>query len=67
MLLYTGASVVDGAPPLLQSIESLCSRANAAMRAEEIDPEVFGEELESADYREVERIAVFGIQITKLA
>ncbi|HWJ37900.1 MAG TPA: class I SAM-dependent methyltransferase [Sphingomicrobium sp.] len=66
ILLYTGASIVDGVSPLLQSIEALCCRSNAAMRAEEIDPDVFGEELESADYREVERIAVFGIEITKL-
>lgn len=66
MLLYTGASIVDGVSPLLQSLEALCDRANASMRAEEIDPDVFGEELECPGYRDVERIAVFGIQVRKL-
>jgi len=32
---------------------------------EELDPDVFGEELERAEYAEVDRIAAVGIKIAK--
>ena len=65
MLLYTGAAVICGRSPLLNGLESLCSDADATLHIEEIDPDVFGEELEKIDYRQVERIAALGIRIRK--
>jgi methylase of polypeptide subunit release factors len=65
MLLYTGAAFVEGTAPLLDRVESLCREAGAALDLEEIDPDVFGEELERPDYRNVERIAAVGIRIRK--
>ena len=65
MLLYTGAAVIEGRPVIVDRIRSLCSDAGAAFHVEEIDPDVFGEELERSEYGEVERIAAFGIRIRK--
>lgn len=61
MLLYTGAAFVDGDSPFLAALESRC--AGAELSLEEIDPDVFGEELNEASYAKVERIAVIGAVI----
>lgn len=63
MLLYTGAAVVRGTSPLLDALSKLCSSANASLSVTEIDPDVFGEELDKPRYADVERIAVFGLEI----
>lgn len=65
MLLYTGAAFVDGRAPLVDRIESLCREADAKLSTEEIDPDVFGEELDQSHYSQVERIAALGIRIKK--
>ena len=65
MLLYTGASVVDGSAPLVEALERLCADAKAALAIDEIDPDVFGDELEQPAYAEVERIAVIAATIRK--
>jgi methylase of polypeptide subunit release factors len=60
LLLYTGAAFRDGEAPLLDALESAASNAAAALEIEEIDPDVFGEELDRENYSEVERIAAIG-------
>jgi methylase of polypeptide subunit release factors len=65
LLLYTGASIVGGGSPLQEAIERACAAAGAPVRIEEIDPDVFGEELEQPAYAEVERIAAIGAVIRK--
>ena len=62
-LMYTGALFADGAAPLLGALEALCADTGASLRIEEIDPDVFGEELLCPAYAEVERIAAVGIRI----
>jgi methylase of polypeptide subunit release factors len=64
MLLYTGAAVVGGRAPLLEAIAEACEQAGASLRSEIIDVDVFGEELESPAYAEVERIEVLGAVIS---
>ena len=64
LLLYTGAAVVTGRAPLIDSLEEACAAREAAFRLEELDPDVFGEELETPAYAEVERIAAVGIRIS---
>ena len=59
MLLYTGAAVAAGAAPLVEELQKL------SFQVEEIDPDVFGEELDRAAYAEVERIAVIVATIRK--
>jgi methylase of polypeptide subunit release factors len=63
MLLYTGAAMVGGAFPLVTALEKACAETGAMLEIEEIDPDVFGEELEQPVYREVERIAAIGAVI----
>lgn len=63
MLLYSGFAMVDGRAPAIDRIGSLCRKAE--LQIEELDPDVFGEELERPEYRDVERIAAFGVRITK--
>jgi len=64
-LLYTGSAIIGGHDPLREALDALVRRKGATMRYREIDPDVFGEELETAAYRDVERIAVVGAVITK--
>jgi methylase of polypeptide subunit release factors len=63
LLLYTGASIVRGSAPLIAALHSACAEASASCDIEEIDPDVFGEELEKPAYADVERIAVIGAVI----
>ena len=65
MLLYTGASVADGCAPLIGALEQACAAISADIEIEDIDPDVFGEELDQPAYAEVERIAVIGATIRK--
>ena len=62
-MLYSGAPVVRGEDVLCSGLENICARAGAALDYEEIDPDVWGEELERPEYRDVERIAVGGAVI----
>ena len=65
MLLYAGAAVVDGKAPLVAALERLCADSRAELDLVEIDPDVFGEELDEAAYSQVERIAAFGAVIRR--
>lgn len=64
MLLYTGAAVTTGRVPLIEALQEACAEANARLIVDEIDPDVFGEELEEPAYRQVERIAAIGARVT---
>jgi methylase of polypeptide subunit release factors len=63
VLLYCGFAVVGGKLEAVDRIRSLCG--NAELHVDEIDPDVFGDELERPEYQDVERIAALGIRITK--
>lgn len=60
MLLYTGVAYVDGASPLIAELTRMCAAAGASLAVTEIDPDVFGEELDQPLYERVERIAAIG-------
>lgn len=65
LLLYSGMAYAGGGSPLLGALTDLCERSGAALAIEEIDPDVFGEELERPAYAEAERIAAIGLVIRK--
>jgi methylase of polypeptide subunit release factors len=65
MLLYTAGAYVDGQAPMLSAIRKECREAGASLTIEEIDPDVFGEELGEPRYDAVERIAAVGIKIAR--
>jgi release factor glutamine methyltransferase len=63
LLLYTGAPIVDGHDAFLRSVEPLLHDARATFEYREIDPDVFGEELDHPGYATVERIAAVSLTV----
>ncbi|HEY8572400.1 methyltransferase [Phenylobacterium sp.] len=65
-LLYTGSAILDGGrDELREALRALAAEAGCALAYRELDPDVFGEELENPAYTDAERIAVVGAAITK--
>jgi hypothetical protein len=67
MLLYTGSPIVGGEDALLTALAEAVDEAGCTLRYEELDPDIFGEELDGEVYTEagVERIAAVGAVIRK--
>jgi methylase of polypeptide subunit release factors len=63
ILLYSGAAYVDGRSPLLDAVEDACRAEDARLEVQELDPDVFGEQLLEPGYEDVERIAAVGLSI----
>lgn len=61
LLIYTGVAFVDGEAPFLRAAAERLDRAGFHWRHEEIDPDVFGEELDEAAYARADRIAALWI------
>ena len=57
-ILYTGSAITVGTDPLRDQLAILAETRNCTLRYREIDPDVFGEELEKPAYADVERIAL---------
>ena len=62
-LLYTGSAIVRGEDRLKAALFEALDGFDISYR--ELDPDVFGEELERADYADVDRIAVVGVVAIK--
>lgn len=58
MILYTGSAIVGGEDRLRRELEALAATHRRHLRYRMLDPDVFGEELERDEYREVDRIAL---------
>jgi methylase of polypeptide subunit release factors len=67
LILYTGSAIVAGEDPLRQALARLAAETGFSLRYRELDPDVFGEELENPEYRDVERIALVGAVFSRLA
>jgi len=65
LLLYTGAAIIDGADPFRAAAEARLRGAPFLWSYEEIDPDVFGEELDAGPYTEADRIAAVLLTISK--
>ncbi len=65
LMLYTGAPVVDGVDQFLRLVGSLLDDENLDARYEEVDPDVFGEELDREVYGDVERIAAVFLTVSR--
>ena len=61
LVLYTGAPIVGGSDPFLEAVAPLVRRAGCLLRYREIDPDVFGDELDLPAYASVERIAAVAL------
>ena len=65
LLLYTGAAVVNGTDPFRDAAAARLAGTSAAWSYEELDPDVFGEELDGGAYAEADRIAAVLLTVTK--
>jgi len=61
LVLYTGTPIVDGRNVLADTLETTLRRRAASWQWHELDPDVFGEELERRAYRNTDRLAVVGL------
>jgi SAM-dependent methyltransferase len=61
LLLYTGAAVVSGEDQFYCAIRPLLESAGARFSYTELDPDVFGEELDRGAYTSVERLAAVAL------
>lgn len=63
LLLYTGAAMMNGADPLLDVLQQKLLTRNCTWSYDEIDPDVFGEELDETAYNECDRIAAVWLKV----
>lgn len=67
LVLYTGVAIVDGADPLLDALQPLLRDRGWPWRYRELDPDVFGEELDEPAYADAERIAAVALVVERPA
>lgn len=65
LILYTGSAIENGVDHFYGSIKSAFMDCDLEWSYEEIDPDVFGEELESIAYDTVDRIAAVSLIVRK--
>lgn len=65
LILYTGSAVVQGMDPFSEWAADRAARAACQFTRREIDPDVFGEELDRPEYAAVDRIAAIGLVVRK--
>lgn len=64
-VMHTGVSIVDGRDVLLERLEQDLDRGRFDWGYHELDPDIFSEDLDTAPYAEVERIAATGLWVTR--
>lgn len=65
LVLYTGAPWVDGVDLFLEHARPIVDLPDFIWSYREVDPDVFGEELETGNYTQAERIAAVVLTVTK--
>lgn len=67
LLMYTGSAIVGGQDGFQEALAAAMHEAGCTLRYRELDPDVFGEELDRPAYRDaaVERIAAVGAVVTR--
>lgn len=63
LILYTGAAIVDGVDRFYQALKPALEAWSGEVTYVELDPDVFGDELERPGYANVERIAAVGLRV----
>ena len=67
LLLYTGAAIVAGTDPLFEALQLTLRPRGWPFTYRELDPDVFGEELELSAYAQADRIAAVGLVVQRPA
>ncbi len=65
LVLYTGAAIIDGTDPLFEAAAAHLARRGLDWSYREVDPDVFGEELERGVYVAADRIAAVVLEVRK--
>lgn len=65
LVLYTGTPIIGGIDPFYESLKPLLQLPGLQFVYEEIDSDVFGEELERQTYAHADRIAAVGLTLIK--
>lgn len=65
LILYTGSAIVAGEDSLRTALAQAAENGECTLRYRELDPDVFGEELERPAYCDVDRIALVAAILTK--
>jgi hypothetical protein len=65
LILHTGVSIVGGRDVLLDALHQQLPASGVTMEYCELDPDIFGDELDNPAYSDVERIAAVGLVLTK--
>jgi methylase of polypeptide subunit release factors len=65
LVLYTGSAIEQGRDAFKEAVSRLVDPARFEVDYREIDPDVFGEELDREAYRDAERIAVVGLVVRR--
>jgi len=63
LVLYTGAAVVDGVDTFWSAVQPVVAGRGFDVTYRELDPEVFGEELNEPAYADAERIAAVALVV----
>ncbi len=63
LIVYTGSAIVAGEDTFLHHVTPLLQEQRLRFEYEELDPDVFGDELDAPGYENVERIAVVGLRV----
>jgi SAM-dependent methyltransferase len=65
LIVYTGSAHVAGRDSFLAAVTPLLQSAGLPFQYEELDPDVFGDELSQSGYERVERIAAVGLRVQR--
>jgi methylase of polypeptide subunit release factors len=65
MILYTGVAIIEGEDALRAALEGELPALGCSLRYRELDPDIFGEELDRPAYRDADRIAAVAAVIAK--
>ncbi|CAF1280463.1 unnamed protein product [Adineta steineri] len=66
LILYTGSAIINGQDLFYEEIKKKLAQSTLLWTYEEVDPDVFGEELETEFYAHADRIAAVVLTISRL-
>lgn len=66
LVMHTGAAIVGGTDVLHAALAERLDRTRFSFSYRELDPDIFGDELDKPDYANVERIAAVGVVIDRV-
>ena len=61
LVLYTGAPIIEGKDPFHHEVTPLLQQSGVTFSYRELDPDVFGEELDAPAYAQADRIAAVAL------